>query len=77
MLPPKITYIVPDDPRYFFTLDEAADVNGATYCPVCMKKRLVYTYVEDERDAFAQADAISSGEEPRREWACPDGCAKS
>lgn len=65
---------VRNDPTLFFTLDQAADLGGAAYCPVCGNRRLVYASVLDERSIFAQAASIAAGEPTQLEWVCPDGC---
>jgi len=65
---------VDNDPRLFFNPDEAADLGGAAYCPVCMKRRLVRAEVFLGGGVFEQAERILANEPTRYEWVCPSGC---
>jgi hypothetical protein len=65
---------VDNDPRLFFNPNEAAELGGAAYCPVCMKRRLVRAEVFLGGDVFTQAARIAANEPARYEWVCPSGC---
>jgi hypothetical protein len=63
---------VRDDPTLFFKLEDAAEYNGASYCPVCMKGRLVQAQIMLEGGIFYQIEHID--DPPRYAWVCPNEC---